>query len=165
MRTISSPDTFIPLYLPHTDPALSLFCPPLAPIHLIQTNLAQTLAPFAFLGPSVFIAIAASRAAFRRICGGWGVDVFAVNILRFRDKSAATISSAGVSLLQAEELDLLREEVEEIHHCERCVVDLSEDLQTSLRKWAREFASSIRLSARVVQWQLVYLEKGESSSE
>jgi hypothetical protein len=123
--TISSPDAFIPLYLPHTDPALPLVLSPFPPIHLVQTHLAQ---PFASLAHPLFVAIAAARAAFRRICGGWGVDVLAINILRLRDESAASVSSAGVSLLEAEELDLLREEVEEVHHFERCVLDLMEDL-------------------------------------
>jgi hypothetical protein len=122
-----SPEALIPLYFPHTDPTQSLVLSPFPPVHLIQAHLAQPSAPLAFLAPSIFIAVAASRAAFRRVCRGWGVDVFAVYVLCFRDESAAAISSAGVSLLKTEELDLLGEEVEEVDQFERGAVDLLRD--------------------------------------
>jgi len=40
--------------------------------------------------------------------------------LCFRDKCAASVAPAGVSLLQAEELDLLGYEVEDVHHGGGC---------------------------------------------
>lgn len=62
-----SPQTLIPLYFPHTDPALSLVLSPFSPIHLIQTHLAQSSAPFAFLAflaPALFLAVTAACATF-----------------------------------------------------------------------------------------------------
>ena len=40
------------------------------------------------------------------------VDVFAVDILRFRDEGAAAVAPPCVALLEAEELDLLVKEVD-----------------------------------------------------
>lgn len=109
----------IPLYLPHGNPALSLVLSSFPPIHLIESHLAQPSASLAFLAPALFLAVTAACAAFRGVCRGRGVDIFAVDVLRFRDECAAAVASAGVSLLQAEELDLLGDEVEDVHHCGR----------------------------------------------
>lgn len=55
------------------------------------------------------------RRAFRTIAGRGRVYVFAVHVLCLGDKGATTVAAASVALFEAEELDLLLEEVDESH--------------------------------------------------
>lgn len=50
------------------------------------------------------------------VCGNI-VDVFAVHVQGFADECAAAVASAGVTLFETEELDLLLDEVYDMHSC------------------------------------------------
>lgn len=125
-KSNSSPHAIIPLHLPHTNtnirPTLPLIILPFPPIHLIQPYLAQPLTSFRHRLTRCrcswwfrFLAIAVSGAAFRGVGGCGRVDVFAVDVLCFWYECAATVAAACVSLFEAEELDLLVNEVHETH--------------------------------------------------
>ncbi len=49
--------------------------------------------------------------------GGRRVYVFAVDVYRLGDEGGAPIAALSVALLEAEELDLLGYEVDDVDHC------------------------------------------------
>jgi len=118
--------TTIPLNFPHTNPRQPLIgsppFPPLPPIHLIQTHLAQPPASLRLCAASRRrrrrrdFTVAGACGAFGGVCRGGRIDVLAIDVLRFRDEGAAAIAPARVPLLEAEELDFLGEEVEDVYH-------------------------------------------------
>lgn len=56
-------------------------------------------------------------------CGGWrGIDVFAVNVCCVGDEGGASITAFSVALFEAEKLNFLRDEVENINHFDGGVV-------------------------------------------
>lgn len=60
--------------------------------------------------------------ALRDCWRGGRVDVFTVNVYCVGDEGGAPIAALGVTLLEAEQLDLLGDEVNDVDHCGGWVV-------------------------------------------
>ncbi len=93
----------------------------LPPVHSIETNLTQPAAALlALLAGQIFrirvAALSAGAGVTGRLGGGGGrVDVFAIDVLGFGHKRAATVAPTRVPLFDAEELEFGVDEVDEIH--------------------------------------------------
>ena len=121
IKSTSNPSSsypLIPLYFSYVYPTLSLLFPSFAPIHLVESHLAQPPATLCLLGYCIcrLVAItAATGAALRRVLGSGGIDVFSINVLSFRHKRASAIASTRISLFETEELQFGVDEVDEMH--------------------------------------------------
>jgi len=121
--TSSSLYARVPLHLSHTHPRRVLALPSLPPIHLVQAHPAHPPAALALVTPVVarallafHLAIAAPCAAFGGVGGCRRVNVLPIDVLCLRDERAPTIAALGVALFEAEDLEPLLEEVDEVDH-------------------------------------------------